>query len=146
VKTFYRDKLVPLWHAVAEAVASFLDEAEYRLTLAFCVLFGKMPRKVEKRQWNKSLEAPVLIDAYDWTNDRLIFSVLVWPPLESAPEDARSDKRERVDMVLSVISRGSAEKAMTTLFETDHGLRWDHKRQVWTAADEYAYAYTSEQE
>jgi hypothetical protein len=96
-------------------------------------------REVEKRYWNRAVETPVLIDVFDWTDDRLIFSVLVWPSLESSVEDATSDHHERVQVVKEVIAKGAAEMAWSTRYETDHGLKWDHERQVWTTQDGFAY-------
>jgi hypothetical protein len=96
-------------------------------------------REVEKRYWNRSGERPVLIDVFDWTDDRRIFTVLVWPSLESSVEDATSDYRERVRTVKEAIGKGAAEMAWSTRYETDCGLKWDHERQVWTARDGFAY-------
>jgi hypothetical protein len=107
--------------------------------LASCVIVGRLPRHVERRYWNRSLETPVLIDIFDWTDDRRIFTVLVWPSLEFSAEDATSDHRERVRTVKEAIGKGAAEMAWSTRFETDFGLRWDHERQVWTARDGFAY-------
>ena len=132
-------KLVSLWHALAEAVGSFLDEAAFRLVLAFDVLMGRLPRHVEKRWWNRGLETPVLIDVCDWTTQRRLFSVLVWPSLESPPDEAASHHRQRVDAVKSVIARGGADMAWCVHFETDYSLRWDSERKVWVAQDGFAY-------
>jgi hypothetical protein len=114
-------------------------QAAFRLVLAFDVLVGRMPRQVEKRFWNRALETPVLIDVLDWTDDRRIFSVLVWPPVESSLEDALEDYEQCVKAVKQAIARGANEMAWSTHFETDYGLRWDHERQVWTAQDGFAY-------
>ncbi len=79
------------------------------------------------------------MDCYDWTTDRLIFSVLVWPPLEAPDETAEREHQERVESVLEAIAKGAAEKMWSTYWEVDYGLRWNHKRQVWTAQDGFAY-------
>lgn len=79
-----------LWLAFAGAVGSFLDEAAFRLVLAFDVIAGRKPRRVERRWWNRATEAPVLVDVFDWTDDRLLFSVFVWPSLESLPGNGRN--------------------------------------------------------
>jgi len=94
---------------------------------------------VERRWWNRAVETPVLIDVLNWTDERRIFSVLVWPSLESSAQEATRDHRERVRVVRGAIARGAAEMAWSTRFETDYGLRWDHERQVWTASDGFAY-------
>jgi hypothetical protein len=120
-------------------VGGFLEEAAFRLELAFDVLVGRMARQVERRWWNRALEAPVLVDMFDWTDDRLIFSVLVWPSLESPAAGAPYDHRERVEQVMRTISRGAANRAWSTRYEADYGLRWDPEREVWTAADGFAY-------
>ncbi len=135
--------LVKAWHWLADVVGGFIEEAAFRVVLAWAVLRGKSPKPVEKRWWNRALEAPVLVDVYDWTNERHIFSVLVWPTLE-APADSYRDaarlQRERAELVKQVIARGAAEKMWSTRFEVDYGLRWDHERQVWVAEDGFAYA------
>jgi len=114
-------------------------ELIFRLALAFNVLAGRVPLRAERRWWNRALETPVLIDVYDWTDERLIFSVLVWPSLESPPEDAPYDHRERVGAVLQAIARGSAKKAWSVRWEIDGGLQWDADRQVWVGEDGFAY-------
>jgi hypothetical protein len=127
------------WSAFANAIGGFLDEAAFRLALAFDVIVGRMPRQVERRWWNRAVETPALIDVFDWTEDRLIFSVLVWPTLESSPHDAGYAHQRRIDEVKEAIVRGAAEKAWSTRFETDYGLRWDNDRQVWTGSDGHAF-------
>jgi hypothetical protein len=138
-KGFYHERVVPAWLAFACAFGDFLDEAAYRCVLAFDVITGRVPREVEQRWWNRSLEAPVLIEVRDWVTDRRLFSILVWPSLESAPEDAQQAHFQRVQQVKEVIAKGASDMAMTTSFETDYGLRWDYKREVWTASDFFAY-------
>ena len=133
-------KLSSLWYAFANAVGGFLEEAAFRLVLAFKVLSGRVPLRTERRSWSKVVEAPVLVDLYDWTNDRRIASVLVWPPLEAEPPEAFELHEERVEEVISAISRGAAEKAWCTRWEIDDSLRWDPDRQVWAAQDGFAYA------
>ncbi len=127
------------WRAFALAVGDFLEEAAFRVVLASCVIAGRMPRQVEKRRWNRALETPVLIDVYDWLEERRIFSVLVWPSLESSAHDANYVRHQRVDEVKKAIAKGATEKAWATLFETDYGLKWDSEREVWTASDGFAY-------
>jgi hypothetical protein len=60
-----------------------------------------------KRFWNRALETPVLIEVLDWTDERRIFSVLVWPSLESEAHEATHHHRERVQMVLETIASAS---------------------------------------
>ncbi len=136
---FYRDRVVPAWRAFAGALGDFLDEAAFRLVLAFDVLVGRLPRQVERRWWNRAVETPALISVFDWTDDRRIFSALIWPSLESSAQEATQAHRERVRAVLDAIARGAADRAWSIRFETDYGLRWDRERQVWTASDGFAY-------
>jgi hypothetical protein len=139
VRNFYHRRIVPTWLTFANAAGSFLDEATFRLVLAFDVLIGRAPRRVERRWWNRAIETPVLVDVYDWTNERLIFSVLVWPALEGEPREAAYDQQERVEQVLDAIARGAAEKMWSTRWELDYGLRWNNRREVWVDSDGHAY-------
>ena len=127
------------WLAFAGAVGAFLEEAAFRVALAFDVLIGRMPRRVERRWWSRSAETPALLDVYDWTTDRLIFSVLIWPSLESSPEDADYVFHERVREVKEAIAKGAAEKMWSTRFEMDFGLKWDHRRECWVGTDGHHY-------
>jgi hypothetical protein len=79
------------------------------------------------------------LDVFDWTNDRLLFSVLIWPSLEPSPEDADYVFHERVDEIKEAIAKGCADKSWSTLFETDYGLQWDHRRECWVDGDGHAY-------
>jgi hypothetical protein len=127
------------WLAFANAFGSFLEEAAFRVVLAWAVLRGRSPKPVERRWWNRSLETPVLIDVYDWTDGRRIYSVLVWPALEVAPEEAARAQEARTREVLRVLHAGAAEMAWSTRYEVDYGLEWDHERQLWSAEDGFAY-------
>jgi hypothetical protein len=136
-----RARLIRWWLTFANAVGGFIEEAAFRVVLAFKVLAGRVPLRTEKlRTWSKVVEAPVLVDVYDWTSDRRIFSVLVWPPLEVEPPEAYSPHEERLEEVISAISRGAAYRLWCTRWEVDRGLMWDNKRRVWVAADGFAYA------
>jgi hypothetical protein len=44
-----------------------------------------------------------------------------------------------VRVVLGAISKGAAEMSWSNRFETDYGLRWGPKHQVWTTQDGFAY-------
>ena len=135
-----RSTLARWWYAFANAVGAFIEEAAFRTSLAWAVLRGRSPKPVEKRWWNRATEPPVLVDVWDWTNDRHIFSILVWPALEVPPERAARAQQERAKLVRQVIARGAAELTWSTHYEVDYGLRWDHERQVWEATDGFAYA------
>jgi hypothetical protein len=134
-----RSRFACWWSAFVNAVGGFIEEATFRVVLAFKVLAGRVPLRTEKRSWSKVVEAPVLVDLYDWTSDRRIASVLVWPPLEAESSEAFEAHEQRVEEVIAAISRGAADRAWCTRWEVDYGLRWDHERQVWTAADGFAY-------
>jgi hypothetical protein len=140
-----RDTLATWWLRLADAVGGFMEELIFRLILAFKVLAGRVPLRTERRNWSKVVEAPILVDLYDWTNERRIASVLVWPPLEvEPPPEAYSVHEERVEGLISAIARGAADRRWCTRWEVDHGLRWDKERQVWVARDGFAYALPEE--
>jgi hypothetical protein len=106
--------VVRLWVVVADAVGGFIEEAAERVSLAWVALRGKSPKPVKRRWWSRSAETPVLIDCFDWTSERLIFSVIVWPSLESPPESADDDLHERTEQVVSAIARGASERMWST--------------------------------
>jgi hypothetical protein len=139
LRHFYYRRILPAWLVLADVVGGFIEELIFRLVLAFNVLTGRVPVKAERRWWNRSLETPVLIDVYDWTNERLVFSVLVWPPLESSLEDAPHDHRERVGAILEAIAGGAADRAWSVRWEIDGNLWWDPGREVWVGTDGFAY-------
>ena len=111
VARFWRGRIAPVLEALAAAVAAFVAESRFRISLAFDVLAGRTPMVRPRRWWNRNTEPPTLIDVHDWTNDRLIFSVLVWPPLEERPETKARDHHERVHQVIRVLHEGATEMA-----------------------------------
>jgi hypothetical protein len=127
------------WLRLADAVGGFMEEAIVRTSLAWAVLRGRSPKPLEKRWWNRATETPVLVDVFDWTDERLIFSVLIWPSLESSAHEADNVLHQRVGEVKAAIARGAADKAWCTRFETDYGLRWDHERECWVDGGGHAY-------
>jgi hypothetical protein len=135
-----RSTLGRWWYAFANCLGDFIEEAAFRVVLAWAVLRGKAPKPAERRWWNRATETPVLIDVYDWTDERHIFSVLVWPSLEVSPEKAAHVQQGRAEQVMRVLHAGAAEMAWSTRYEVDYGLRWDSDRQVWAATDGFAYA------
>jgi hypothetical protein len=144
LKSFYSERIRPALRKTAERIGDFLEEATFRLRLAWAVLAGRVPLEVKRRWWNRAVERPVLVDAYDWTTDRLIFSLLVWPPLDAPAHTALYDHDERTRQVKESFGRVCADRAWGVRFETDYGLRWDHARQVWTDSSEAGYAYDGE--
>jgi hypothetical protein len=99
--------LARVWHAFADAFGRFVDETVFRTSLAWAVLRGKSPKPVERCWWNRSLETPVLLDVWDWTDDRLLYSVLLWPSLEAPPEQAPHAHHQRVKQVKRVLVAGA---------------------------------------
>ena len=147
-KTFWlrlRETVISLWIAFAEVliafVEDFVEEVIFRVGLACRILAGRVPLKAERRWWNRSLETPVLVDVVDFSDERLLFSVLIWPALESGPRGFDSDRahRERVEEVLAVIAKGAAEQMWSTRWDADWGLEWDPGRRAWVATDGFAY-------
>ena len=132
------------WWALVSWLGALLEEACFRLVLAFDVLSGRKPQRVERRWWNRATETPILIDVYDWTDERRIFSVLVWPSLEAPAERAARAQEERVKQVMRILHAGAAEMAWSTRYEVDYDLKWDPDREVWTASDGFAYAAVPE--
>jgi hypothetical protein len=126
------------WWACVLSLGALLEEVCFRLVLAAEVLIGRTPRRVERRWWNRATESPVLVDVFDWTTERLLFSVLVWPPLESAAHVAERDHRRRLEEVLEAIGKGAAEKMWSTCWQVSE-LVWDNQREVWVDADGHAY-------
>lgn len=117
-----------------EILRGWARECAFRLVLAFRVLVGRVPVVRPRRWWNRAIEPPVLVDAFDWTDERLLFSVLVWPPLED-----RGGHRERARQVLEVLHAGAADLNWSTLYEVDDGLTWDAEREVWRGSDGFAH-------
>ena len=129
------------FEAFADATVSFLDEATFRVALASRVLAGRMPQESHKRPWVRSVETPILIDVRDWTTDSLIFSVLVWPPLESGVPryEANTVQRERAQAITEAIAIGAAQKMWSTYWVVDYCLVWDNERECWVDGDGYRY-------
>jgi hypothetical protein len=125
--------------AVVGAVVVFVAEACFRAELAFDVLRGRVPMTRPRRWWNRNTEPPTLVDVRDWTADRLLFSVLVWPPLEEPAETKAQDHHERVHEIIRVLHAGATEMAWSTRYDVDEGLRWDAGREVWLGSDGFAY-------
>ena len=132
------ETLARWWVAFATVAFDFMEELIFRLWLASNVLRGKVPQKAAQRWWNRAVEVPVLVDVYSWVDERLIFSTIVWPPLESAPRTAERDYRKRVEEVLGVIAKGASEKLWSTRWEVCE-LAWDNEREVWVDGDGHHY-------
>ena len=139
VRRVWSGRVVPLLTAIAARVGDFFEEWAFRTSLAFDVLAGRLPMVRPRRWWNRATEPPTLIDVYDWTAERLIYSVMVWPRLEDPVQNSHRDHRERVRQVLEVLHAGATDMAWCTRYEVDRALRWDHERQVWVGFDGFAF-------
>jgi hypothetical protein len=139
VARFWRGRVAPVLGALAAAVAAFVGEACFRVELAFDVLAGRVPKVRPRRWWNRNAEPPTLVDVRDWTDDRLIFSVLVWPPLEEPTQSRERDHHERIHQIIRVLHAGATEMAWSTRYDVDDGLEWDAKREMWKGSDSFAY-------
>jgi hypothetical protein len=139
VAWFWRGHVAPVLAAIVRVAGAFAAEACFRVELAFDVLAGRTPMVRPRRWWNRNTERPTLIDVHDWTNERLIFSVLVWPPLEEPVETKARDHHERVHQVIRVLHAGATEMAWSTRYEVDAGLGWDAGREVWVGSDGFSY-------
>ena len=104
--------------------------------MCYRILRGQLPLQVKRRAWDRDYEAPVQIDVRDFVNDRLIFTAMVWPTLESPRETALHAQRERVEEVLATISAGAADRLWSMRYEIDDGLLWDRDRQVWYSIED----------
>jgi hypothetical protein len=140
VRQLYRKRVALPLTVLAVRVGDAFEECAFRLALAFEVLVGRLPMVRPRRWWNRATEPPTLIDVRDFTDERLIYSVLVWPPLEGPVESRERDHHERVHQVIRVLHAGATDMAWSTRYGVDEeGLRWDHERGVWEASDGYAF-------
>ena len=137
-RRIWRERAAPVLAALVGAVVAFAAEAAFRAELAFDVLAGRVPKVAPRRWWNRNAEPPTLIDVHDWTNERLIFSVLVWPPLEEPTATKARDHHDRVHQVIRVLHEGATEMAWSTRYDVED-LTWDAKREVWVGSDGFAY-------
>jgi hypothetical protein len=112
--------------------------------LCWRVLTGRLPQRIEHRSWKPEREAPVVVNVYDWTTYTLLFSVLIWPPVDveaNTPEKAENYKLQRAESVMQAITKGAARMSWSLLYETEQQLSWDRKREVWVTRDGYAYEH-----
>jgi hypothetical protein len=108
------------------------------------VLRGHLPRTIEHRSWKPEREAPIVVNVYDWTTYTLLFSVMIWPPVDvtaNTPEKAENYKLQRAEGVMAAITRGAAGMSWSLLYETEERLSWDKRRAVWVTHDGVAYEY-----
>jgi hypothetical protein len=132
------DTLRRFWHTFANALVSFLEEAAFRIELVWAVILGRVPIERERRLWNRSVESPILVDAYDFTDSRLLFSLLVWPSLESPAHRARRDQEARLREIKESFGNVCTDRAWSVLFQTQY-LEWDSDREAWVSDDGHAY-------
>jgi hypothetical protein len=135
-----KKRFLLLFSAAVEAVGSFFDEAQARVALAFYVLMGWSPRPTENgRLWNKATETPILIHVKEWTDSRLLYTIVCWPATEHAEEDALQAHQHRVTGIMDAVAKGATEKMWSVQFEKDYSLRWAPQIGAWVARDGYLY-------
>lgn len=128
--------------ALKQAIKEFTDELVFRARLCWRVASGRLPIEAERRPWDVRADRPVLIDVYDWTNNELVFSVLVWPPLDKDLRNQIAARRAldlRVAHVKDTVLRGAASRKWSMFIETDYGLEWNTARRAWVDSDGHAY-------
>jgi hypothetical protein len=128
----------------AEWLGQVLDEAAFRLFLSWRVLSGRLPQTIEHRAWKPERESPVVVNVYDWTTYTLLFSVMIWPPLDveaTTLEKAENYKLQRAEDVMRAISKGAGQMRWSLLYEREERLSWDRRRAVWVTGDGHAYEY-----
>ena len=135
-----RSTLGRWWHACANAVANFLDEVAFRVGLACRVIVGAVPVEVEKRPWVRSVNKPVLVDGCDWTTNRVLFSIVVYPPVDELDlSKAEAAHYRRVNQIKEIVARGAGDLRFSLYLETEWDMEWDYERVVWIDRDGYAY-------
>jgi hypothetical protein len=141
-----------LWWTFAEVIGNFLDEAAFRALICWRVITGRVPQKIEHRGWDRSREAPIVVNVFDWTTYTLLFSVMVWPPVDVSEaqagtlEKAEYFQRHRAEDVMACISRGAGRMGWSLLYETEERWAWDRRREVWVTRHGYAYECRQKQE
>jgi hypothetical protein len=137
-----------LWWTLAESLDNLLDEAAFRGLISWRVITGRMPQVIEHRSVDLSREVPIVVNVCDWTTYTLLFSVIVWPPVDVSEaqadtlEKAEAYKQMRAEDVMRAISKGAAGMSWSLLFETEHNVRWDRRREAWITEDGAAITYT----
>jgi hypothetical protein len=116
----------------------------FRALICWRVITGQLPQRIEHRAWDRQREAPIVVNIYDWTTYTLLFSVIVWPPLDVSEaqadtlEKAEYFQQHRVQDVMACISKGAGAMGWSLLYETEERLKWDPSRGVWVMQDGYA--------
>ncbi len=122
---------------IADCVGDFLDEAQFRAALAWRVLTGRVP--VEERHRHLYSGSPILLECSDWTDGRLLFSVLVWPAEGDSQLQAHLNHKARAKQILNGFNQACSDRAWSVQWLADYGLEWDPQREVWTASDDFSY-------
>jgi len=136
-----------IWLTFADWLGAFLDEAAFRTLICWRVLSGQLPQGIAHRSWKPEREAPVVVNVYDWTTYTLLFSVLIWPPVDVAAntlEKAEFYKGQRAEDVMAAITRGAGQMKWSLLYEREERLQWDRRRAVWVTQDGHAFDYPAE--
>jgi hypothetical protein len=135
-----RSTLRRYWHAFANAAANFLGEVAFRVGLACRVIVGAVPVEVQKRRWVRSVNKPVLVDGCDWTTNRVLFSIVVYPPVDELDlSKAEAAHYRRVNQIKEIVARGAGDLRLSLYLETEWDMEWDIGREVWIDRDGYAY-------
>jgi hypothetical protein len=135
-----RSTLRRYWHAFANAAANFLDEVAFRVGLACRVIVGTVPVEVEKRPWVRSVNKPVLVDGCVWTTNRVLFSIVVYPPVDELDlSKAEGAHYRRVNQIKEIVARGAGDLRLSLYLETEWDMDWHNRREVWIDRGGYAY-------
>jgi hypothetical protein len=85
-----------------------------------------------------------VVNVYDWTTYTLLFSVMIWPPLDveaNTLEKAEFYKGQRAEDVMRTISKGAGQMKWSLLYEREERLVWDRRRAVWVCQENPGAAY-----
>ena len=96
---------------VANRLGDFLDEAAFRCAIAWRVLIGKLPLEEERREWDRGREVPILMEVTDWQDNRILFSILVWPTGGNSLLEAHQDHAKRAEQVRHSFAKVCSDRA-----------------------------------
>jgi hypothetical protein len=114
------------------------------MLICWRVLTGQLPQRIEHRSWNRQREAPIVVNVHDFSTTTLLFSVLIWPPLDvsaNTPAEADAYQLERAEAVMACITKGAGGLGWNLLYEREERLHWDKRRAVWVTQDGHGFEY-----